>query len=69
MKLCIFLVFQLAPAVFLLGDWLLEYVARGNLRYQVVFVMFVYDFMVFSELFVDVYSPFLHTELLDFRYS
>lgn len=54
MKLCIFLVFQLAPAVFLLGDWLLEYVARGNLRYQVVFVMFVYDFMVFSELFVDV---------------
>lgn len=41
MKLCIFLVFHLAPALFLLGDWLLEHVARGNLRYQVVFVMFL----------------------------
>ncbi|KAI8150172.1 vacuolar membrane protein-domain-containing protein [Fennellomyces sp. T-0311] len=45
MKLCVFALFRLCPFLFDVGDWALRW-TRGNYRYQVVFVMFIFPLVM-----------------------
>ncbi|KAI9494548.1 vacuolar membrane protein-domain-containing protein [Zychaea mexicana] len=42
MKICIYGMFQAFPAIFEIGDWVLQLIGTEDGHYQVVFVMFVF---------------------------
>ncbi|KAI9316039.1 vacuolar membrane protein-domain-containing protein [Dichotomocladium elegans] len=45
MKFCVLLLFRFFPVLFDLGNWALRW-TRGNYRYQVVFVMFIFPLIM-----------------------